>query len=140
MTGIALRDCGCGCAVVHGDAICPCEDVHGPWWIVQPERPAAAIAYRVGDFGSFRHELVRHLARRAAARDAWRPSSADGDLALQIVDWFAIVADILTFYSERIANEAYLGTAAAARQRAAARRRCSAIGRGRGSGRSRRSA
>ena len=40
----------------------------------------------------------------------WRPTT-DGDLALQIVDWFSIVADILTFYSERIANEAYLGTA-----------------------------
>ena len=109
VTGIALRDCGCGCAGCTGGAICPCENVHGPWRIFNPSA-LEAIAYRVGDFGSFRHELVRHLEGEQQLA-AWRPS-ADGDLALQIVDWFAIVADILTFYSERIANEAYLGTAA----------------------------
>lgn len=108
MTGIMLRDCGCGCAGCTGEPICPCEDVHGPWRIFNPSA-LQAIAYRVGDFGSFRHELVRHLLGEQQLA-AWRPS-ADGDLALQIVDWFAIVADILTFYSERIANEAYLGTA-----------------------------
>ncbi len=108
MTGIALRDCGCGCTSCTGDAICPCEDAHGPWRIFNPSG-LRAISYRVGDFASFRHELVRHLAGEQQLA-VWRPTT-DGDLALQIVDWFAIVADILTFYSERIANEAYLGTA-----------------------------
>ena len=28
-----------------------------------------------------------------------------------MVEWWAYLADILTFYNERIANEAYLGTA-----------------------------
>ena len=119
MTGIALRDCGCGCASCNGDSICPCEDVHGPWRIANPSG-LTTIAYRVGDFASFRHELVRHLEGEQQLA-IWRPTAGD-DLALQIVDWFAIVADILTFYSERIANEAYLGTALLPGQRAAPRR------------------
>src|SRR6202035_5323645 len=41
---------------------------------------------------------------------AWRPT-ADGDLAVQMMEWWAYIADILTFYNERIANEAYLRTA-----------------------------
>jgi hypothetical protein len=108
VTGIAVRDCGCGWASCTGDGICPCEDVHGPRRISNPSG-LPAISYRVGDFASFRHELVRHLPGEQQLA-IWRPT-ANGDLALQIVDWFAIVADILTFYSERIANEAYLGTA-----------------------------
>ncbi|HEU4730657.1 MAG TPA: hypothetical protein VFT22_22335, partial [Kofleriaceae bacterium] len=40
----------------------------------------------------------------------WRPT-ADGDLALQLLEWWAYLADILAFYNEQIANGAYLGTA-----------------------------
>jgi hypothetical protein len=40
----------------------------------------------------------------------WRPN-AKGDLALQMVEWWAYLADILTFYNERIANSFYLRTA-----------------------------
>ncbi len=40
----------------------------------------------------------------------WQPG-AQGDLAVQMVEWWAYLADILTFYNERIANESYLGTA-----------------------------
>jgi hypothetical protein len=41
----------------------------------------------------------------------WRPSTTTGDLGLQILDWWAYLADILTFYNQRAANQAYLGTA-----------------------------
>ena len=100
--------CECDCTCGRGDAICPCDDRHGAWRVHNPSG-LPAIAYRVGDFASFRHELARHLdGERELA--AWRPS-AKGDLALQVVDWWAYVADVLTFYSERIANESYLGTA-----------------------------
>ena len=99
--------CGCGCAAT-GASICPCEDVHGPWWPYNPSG-LPQLSYRVGDFGAFRHELLRHRSDEQVLT-AWRPS-AQGDLGLQVIDWFAIVADILTFYTERIANEAYLGTA-----------------------------
>ena len=40
----------------------------------------------------------------------WRTDGA-GDLAVMIAEWFAYIADILTFYNERIANQDYLRTA-----------------------------
>ncbi len=40
----------------------------------------------------------------------WRPSG-HGDLAVQMVEWWAYLADILTFYNERAATQAYLRTA-----------------------------
>ena len=36
---------------------------------------------------------------------------APGDLGLQVLEWWAYLGDILTFYNERIANEGYLRTA-----------------------------
>jgi hypothetical protein len=77
-----------------------------------------ALSYRVGDFTSFRYELLVPLQPQPGATwpqaetelTAWRPG-ASGDLAMQMVEWWAYLADILTFYNERIANEAYLGTA-----------------------------
>jgi hypothetical protein len=68
-----------------------------------------SIAYRVGNFATFRRALLEHL-RAEHELDAWRPT-ATGDLGLQVLDWWAYIADVLTFYNERIANEDYLGTA-----------------------------
>jgi hypothetical protein len=67
------------------------------------------IDYRVGDFASFRRALLQHLPDETEL-DVWRPT-AGRDLGLQVLDWWAYLADILTFYNERIANEDYLGTA-----------------------------
>lgn len=68
-----------------------------------------AIDYRGGDFTSFRHALLLSSPDETQLVN-WRPS-AETDLALQIVEWWAYLADILTLYDERIANEAYLRTA-----------------------------
>jgi predicted phage baseplate assembly protein len=69
----------------------------------------SAVNYRVGDFASFREALLQSLPGEVELQ-GWRPT-ADGDLALQLLEWWAYLADILTFYNERIANNAYLGTA-----------------------------
>jgi hypothetical protein len=68
------------------------------------------LAYRAGDFATFRHALLSPLPdeRQLAG---WSPGAAD--LGLQALEWWAYLADILTFYNERIANGSYLGTAAA---------------------------
>ena len=66
---------------------------------------------------------ARCPASRPAAR--WRP--APGDLGLQVLEWWAYLGDILTFYNERIANESYLRTAQLAGQRRRTSWRCSAI-------------
>jgi hypothetical protein len=69
----------------------------------------STIRRRVGDFTSLRDAMLRPLEGEQELVN-WRPG-VEGDLALQIVEWWAYIADILTFYDERIANEDYLRTA-----------------------------
>lgn len=89
-------------------AICPCDTFDHPRVISNPPG-RSIITYRVGDYITFRHALL--LSRPLETELVnWRPS-AKGDLALQMVEWWAYLADILTFYSERVANQAYLRTA-----------------------------
>jgi Baseplate J-like protein len=69
---------------------------------------SAAIPYQAGDFASFRRALLRPLPGEQAIND-WRPVT--GDLGLQVLEWWAYLADVLSFYNERYANESYLSTA-----------------------------
>lgn len=94
--------------------ICPCEGFTHPQVIFNPPG-RNTISYRVGDYTTFREALLLPLKDRngeVVEQELinWRPSSK-GDLALQMVEWWAYVTDILTFYNERIANQAYLRTA-----------------------------
>lgn len=66
------------------------------------------ISARVDDFTGFRRALLRPLPGEQAI-GPWRP--APGDLGLQVLEWWAYLGDVLTFYNERIANESYLRTA-----------------------------
>ncbi|MEA2687897.1 MAG: hypothetical protein QOD51_504, partial [Candidatus Eremiobacteraeota bacterium] len=78
-----------------------------------------AIAYRIGTFSTFRREMLNavadpHLIDPLANPfylDGWH-ESAEGDYQTAFVELWAYLADVLTFYQERIANEAYIGTAA----------------------------
>ena len=87
---------------------CPCDTGPARWPVTNPGG-LRRIAYRTGDFTSFRHALLRHLDGETEL-DIWQPT-AGSDLGLQVLDWWAYIADILTFYNEQIANEDYLGTA-----------------------------
>jgi Baseplate J-like protein len=70
------------------------------------------ISYRVDDFTGFRRALLRSLLDTDDLVEqsimGWRPVA--GDLGLQVLEWWAYLADVLTFYNERIANESYLRT------------------------------
>ncbi|MBO3457582.1 putative baseplate assembly protein [Aetokthonos hydrillicola Thurmond2011] len=77
-----------------------------------------AINYRIGDWASFRRRMLANLPKAQGnpedAKD--RPlaklnTRADDDPAIAILDAWAVVADVLTFYQERIANEGFLKTA-----------------------------
>jgi hypothetical protein len=82
----------------------------------------SAIRYRIGTFTSFRRamldtipspDLLRGLANPNIPPNpfaAWR-EGMDDDYQTTFVELWAYLADILTFYQERIANEAYLPTA-----------------------------
>jgi hypothetical protein len=71
-----------------------------------PGQPS--IGYRVDDFTGIRRALLRPLPDEAALGQ-WRPTP--GDLGLQVLEWWAYLGDVLTFYNERVANEDYLRTA-----------------------------
>ncbi len=88
--------------------ICPCETFVHPRVIFNP--PGRDwISYRVGEYDTFRHALLLSLPGETELA-LWRPGSS-GDLAVQMVEWWAYLADILTFYNERIATQSYLRTA-----------------------------
>ncbi|WP_375494015.1 hypothetical protein [uncultured Nostoc sp.] len=94
--------------------ICPCEGITHPQVIFNPPGQTT-ISYRIGDYTTFREALLLPLKDingeiQEQELFNWHPS-AKGDLALQMVEWWAYLADILTFYNERIANQAYLQTA-----------------------------
>jgi hypothetical protein len=86
---------------------CPCEVPQDPQVVTNPPG-LTSISDRVDDFTGFRRALLRPLPGEQAL-GIWRPAA--GDLGLQFLEWWAYIADVLTFYNERIANESYLGTA-----------------------------
>ncbi|HEU0304356.1 MAG TPA: hypothetical protein VFR32_07235, partial [Gaiellaceae bacterium] len=73
-------------------------------------RPAlSAIAYRMGTYGSFRASMLEEIV--ATPELAKLTTRLDDDYTVTLVDLWAAVADVLTFYQERYANEAFLRTA-----------------------------
>ncbi len=101
--------------------ICPCDATVTTEPTNLPGLPQ--ISFRAGDFNSFRTALLTPLVSppgqppAEVSLTAWnsgRGIDSDPsviDLAVMMVEWFAYLADILTFYNERIANEDYLRTA-----------------------------
>ena len=71
-------------------------------------RPAlSSINYRVGEYSDFYESMLAALAATAPGLKT-RDSS---DFSIALLDTWALTADILSFYQERIANECYLRTA-----------------------------
>ncbi|HKH94223.1 MAG TPA: putative baseplate assembly protein, partial [Gemmatimonadaceae bacterium] len=89
-------DCGC-CSVVSLDV----EPGNRPW--------LSAVAYRIGTFSSFRRAIVDELSRTPEL--AGLTARVSDDYTISAIELWAAVADVLTFYQERIANEAFLRTA-----------------------------
>lgn len=75
----------------------------------------AVIRYRIGNFTTFRRVMLDDLASLAQSSPddpfaRWKEGT-DGDYQTMFVELWAYLADVLTFYQERVANEAYLQTA-----------------------------
>jgi hypothetical protein len=66
------------------------------------------IAYRIGTYSDFREALLRKL-DQSAVLSAWTHRGSD-DAGIALLEGAAILGDILTFYQELYANEAYLRT------------------------------
>jgi hypothetical protein len=93
-------DCGC-CAGIEIDT--PGAKFNRPG--------GPALVYRVGAYPDFRQTLLARLSSTDYPALAPLTTRSDGDYTIALCDSFAVLADVLTFYQERIANESYLGTA-----------------------------
>ncbi|OOG37436.1 hypothetical protein B0E51_16415 [Rhodanobacter sp. C05] len=75
-------------------------------------RPALpAIAYRVGRYATFDASMLACLSQSTYTPMTLLRTRDSGDFTIGLLDSWAGVLDILTFYQERFANEAYLRTA-----------------------------
>jgi len=93
-----LNTCGC-CTVPEGP---------GPHLI--ENRPGlSALAYRVGTHGQFKAAMKNALSGSRALDGL--TVREDNDFSISLLDAWAVTADVLSFYQERIANEGYLRTA-----------------------------
>jgi predicted phage baseplate assembly protein len=70
-----------------------------------------AISYRVGTHGSFLETMKARLSSSVFPKLAELTTREDRDPSMALLDAWATVGDVLTFYQERIANEGYLRTA-----------------------------
>jgi hypothetical protein len=71
----------------------------------------SAIAYRVGTHADFKRTLLARLSSTDYPAQAPLTTRAPDDYTVALCDSFAVLADVLTFYQERIASESWLGTA-----------------------------
>ncbi|SDM16126.1 putative baseplate assembly protein [Allokutzneria albata] len=98
MSTKASCTCGCGSTV----AVRTPQRVHN--------RPGlGALRYRVGAHGTFLDTMLARLASRREL-DGLTERGTD-DFSVALLDAWAVLGDVLTFYTERIANEGYLRTA-----------------------------
>jgi predicted phage baseplate assembly protein len=111
--GCSTESCGC------------CEGVQKLTPASIANRPGLpALSYRVGTHGAFFESMKARLSSltlEAPGADGqtleiFQPlggltSRDPGDPAIALLDSWAVVGDVLTFYQERIANEGYLRTA-----------------------------
>ncbi|WP_369148416.1 putative baseplate assembly protein [Streptomyces sp. R44] len=94
-------DCGCGGCGPHSGPPTP-ADVYNPPGL-------SALRYRAGTHGQFMASMRERIASRPALA-ALRTREPD-DPAIALLDCWAVVADILTFYTERHAQEGFVATA-----------------------------
>lgn len=71
----------------------------------------SALDYRVGTQATFKAMLLDRLSSPDVAALNGLTTREDDDVTVAVLDAAAVVADVVTFYQERIANESYLRTA-----------------------------
>ncbi|MDQ1393926.1 MAG: hypothetical protein QOF30_2903, partial [Acidimicrobiaceae bacterium] len=93
----------------------PCGCCSGPN-VVTPRgtdnRPGlSALTYRVGTWATFLATMQARLSGHDQPELAGLKTRDPADLSMALLDGWAVLGDVLTFYQERIANEGYLRTA-----------------------------
>ncbi|GAA0666887.1 hypothetical protein GCM10010193_18170 [Kitasatospora atroaurantiaca] len=103
-----MRNCTCGCCAGAGSRTQPTPPTANP-----PGLPGLRL--RVGTHPTFLTAMLDRLAAADLPGVAGLTTRAPDDPAIALCDAWAAVADVLTFYQERIGNEGYLRTATEAR-------------------------
>ena len=100
---------GCNCSG-GGSCACACSDER----IAPPSnRPGlASLAARLGDYNDFFGDAIARLSDPSLPELRDLGTRSLDDPAIAWLDAWAIAADVLTFYRERLTNESYLRTAA----------------------------
>lgn len=93
----------------------PCDCCSGPG-ILTPlptvNQPGlAALAYRVGTWSAFLQTMQARLSSQDYPELAALTTRDPSDPSIALLDAWAVLGDVLAFYTERIANEGYLRTA-----------------------------
>lgn len=95
-----LNNCGC------------CEGLNVQIPVEQINRSGKdTITYRVGTHAEFKQSLLARLSSVDFPALPDLKTRDDDDFSIALLDAWATLADVLTFYQERIANESYLRTA-----------------------------
>lgn len=95
-----LNDCGC-CEGVTAETPAPVRN--------RPGLPS--LSYRTGQHAAFLRSMLGRLSATSNAGLSRLQTRETDDLTIGLLDAFATMADVLTFYNERIAVESYLRTA-----------------------------
>jgi hypothetical protein len=77
--------------------------------VIENRASLGHVAYRIGRYSDFRAAMLRALDQSVLLR-GWTHRGAD-DPGIALIEGAAILGDILTFYQELYANEAWLRTA-----------------------------
>lgn len=98
-------ECSCGnCGCDDCTCACPNDELAAPG----NRSGLNALSVRIGDYGTFHANALHRLARCEALRNLGTREASDPTIAL--LDAWALQADVLTFYRERLTNESYLRT------------------------------
>jgi hypothetical protein len=94
--------CSCGC----------CVGLHAVTPLAIQNRPGMSrVSTRIGTHGRFLSTMLARLSAADYPALAQLRTRDRSDSSIALLDAWATVADVLTFYQERIANEGYLRTA-----------------------------
>lgn len=91
-------DCNCGCQNPR---------VYTPSRIYN-SAGQPSLSYRIGTHAQFKSDMLLAALSEKSLRNL--KTKEDSDLSVAMIDSWALVADVLTFYQERIANEGFLRT------------------------------
>lgn len=93
--------CECGC----------CSGVHVATPQAEQNRPGLSrIAHRPGRYATFAQSMLARLSGSDLPELAALRTRAPDDASIALCDAWAVAADVLAFYQDRIANEGYLRT------------------------------